>query len=156
MSKISDVIIKFRALWPYYLLQSSFAVITLFIIVLILGKDKAVVISAIGASAFIVFAMPKNVSAKPRNLVGGHFLGLLCGALFYTLALPFYLEYPLAVGLAIFLMVVLDMEHPPAAGTAMAVVIREVSIDTLLTIIFSALLLALVHYLFSHRLKNLV
>ncbi len=67
---------KFKKLWKYYLWQSSLAASALFIIVLVLGKDKMVVISAMGATAFIVFAMPTAASARTRNVIGGHLVGL--------------------------------------------------------------------------------
>ena len=112
---------KFKELWKYYILQSLLAGTALFIIVLVLGKDKMVTVSAIGATAFIVFTMPKAVSAQTKHVIGGHLVGLAAGTVFYFTALPYFVEYPLAVGITIFLMVALDVEHPPAVGTALAV-----------------------------------
>ena len=82
----------------------------LFILILILGKDKIVLISAMGATAFIVFAMPKAASAQTRNVVGGHLVGIVTGTIFYYTPFPYYIEYPFVVGIAIFLMVALDFE----------------------------------------------
>jgi CBS-domain-containing membrane protein len=132
---------KFKKLWKYYLLQSLLAAAALFILVLILDKDKIVVISAMGATSFII---------------GGHLVGLASGAIFYFTALPYLLEYPCAVGIAIFLMVALDVEHPPAAGTALAVVIKEVSPGVFVTIMTSALILSQCRYYLRHRLKDLI
>ncbi|MHC4126196.1 MAG: HPP family protein [Planctomycetota bacterium] len=67
---------KFKKLWKYYILQSLLATIVLFILVLVLGRYKLVTISAMGATTFIVFAMPKAVTAKTRNVIGGHLVGL--------------------------------------------------------------------------------
>lgn len=147
---------KFKRLWPYYILQGLLAVIVLFIIMLVLGKDKMVVISAIGATTFIVFATPKAVSAKTINVIGGHLVGLAAGAIFYFTSLPFFVEYPLAVGIAFFFMVALDVEHPPAVGTALAVVINEVSLNAFITIMLSAVILSQCRYYLRNYLKNLV
>jgi CBS-domain-containing membrane protein len=147
---------KFKKLWKYYLLQCLLATIVLFILVLVLGKYKLVVISSMGATTFIVFAMPKAVSAQTRNVVGGHLVGLAAGAVFYFATLPYFIEYPLAVGLAILLMVALDVEHPPAAGTALAVVINEVSLDAFITIMLSAVILSQCRYYLRGYLKDLV
>jgi CBS-domain-containing membrane protein len=147
---------KFKKLWKYYLWQSSLAAIALFIIVLVLGKDKMVVISAMGATAFIVFAMPTAASAQTRNVIGGHLVGLALGTIFYFIALPYLLEYPLVVGIAIFIMVALDVEHPPAAGTALAVVMNEVSPDVFVTIMASAVILSQCRYYLRHHLKDLI
>ena len=147
---------KFKKLWKYYVIQSLLAAAVLFIIVLILGEDKMVVASAIGATAFIVFAMPKSVSAQTRHVIGGHLAGLASGGIFYLIQLPYSLEYALAVALAIFLMVALDVEHPPAAGTALAVVINEVTLDAFVTILLSAVILSQCRYYLRHYLKDLV
>ncbi len=147
---------KFKHLWFYYLLQSFLAAVTLLIVVLALGKEKMVIISAMGATAFIVFAMPKADSAQTRNVIGGHMVGLACGAIFYFTALPYFIEYPLAVGLAVFIMVALDVEHPPAAGTALAVVINEVSLDAFVTIMLSAVILSQCRYYLRNFLRDLV
>ena len=156
MKSKKTIIEKFKELWFYYILQSFLAALSLFIIVLILGKEKMVVISSIGATVFIAFAMPKAVSAKTRNILGGHLVGLASGAIFFYTSLPYFIEYPAAVGIVIFLMVALDVEHPPAAGTALAVVINEVSPAVLVTIMTSALILCQFRYFLRHHLKDLV
>jgi len=152
----TQVVDKFKKLWVYYLWQSFSAAVALFILVLALGRDKMVVISSMGASAFIVFAMPTAVSAQTRNVLGGHLVGIASGTIFYFAALPYFLEYPLAVGIAIFVMVALDVEHPPAAGTALAVVINEVSPDVFVTIMAGALVLSQCRYYLRHHLRDLV
>ena len=150
------IIDKFKKLWIYYILQSLLAAVALFALVLVLGRDRMVVVSAMGATSFIVFALPTTVSAKTRNILGGHLVGLASGAIFYFTALPYFIEYPAAVGIAILLMVALDVEHPPAAGTALAVVINEVSPPVFVTIMTSALILSQCRYYLRHHLKDLV
>jgi CBS-domain-containing membrane protein len=147
---------KLKKLWKHYLFQSFLAAAALFILVFVLGKDRMVIISAMGATSFIVFAMPKAVSAQTKNVIGGHLVGLASGAIFYFTALPYLVEYPLAVGIAIFVMVALDVEHPPAAGTALAVVINEVSREAFITIMLSALVLSQCRYYLRHYLRDLV
>lgn len=148
--------VKLKRLWKYYLLQSLLATFILFVLVFLLGKEKIVLISAIGATTFILFAMPTTVSAKTRNVIGGHLIGFASGAIFYFLALPYFIEYPFAVGIAIFLMVALDVEHPPAAGTALAVVINEVSREAFITVMLSALVLSQCRYYLRNYLKDLI
>lgn len=147
---------KIKRFWKYYLLQTLLATIVFTALVVILGKEKTVLLSAMGATTFIVFAMPTTVSAQTRNVLGGHIVGLSSGAIFYFASLPYFLEYPLAVGITILVMVVLDVEHPPAAGTALAVVINEVSPDAIVTILLSSLILSQCRYYLRHYLKNLV
>ncbi|MHC4556829.1 MAG: HPP family protein [Planctomycetota bacterium] len=148
---------KFKKLWKYYILQSSLAGIALFVLVLLLDQSKMVLISAMGATSFLVFAMPTAVSAQTRNVIGGHLVGLATGMIFYFTDLPYFVEYPLVVGIAIFIMVVLDVEHPPAAGTALAVVINEVSsLDVFVTVMAGAVILSQCRYYLRGYLKDLV
>jgi len=60
------------------------------------------------------------------------------------------------VGIAVFVMAALNVEHPPAAGTALAVLINEVSPDVSIIIIAVAIILSLCHYYLRHHLKDLV
>lgn len=147
---------KFKKLWKYYIWQSFLAAVALFIIVLVLDKDKMVVISAMGATAFIVFAMPNAVSAHSKNVIGGHLVCLILGMVFFFVEIPYFYEFPLVVGIAIFVMAALDVEHPLAVGTALAVVINEVSAEVLFIIIATAVILSVCHYYLRHYLKDLV
>ena len=125
---------KFKKLWMYYILQSLMAAAVLCVLVRILGKDRMVLISSMGATAFILF-----------------------GFLFYYADLPYILGYPLTLAVAIFFMVALDVEHPPAAGTALAVVINEVSFDvSFITVMLSAVLLSQCRYYLRNYLKDLL
>jgi CBS-domain-containing membrane protein len=147
---------KFKQLWKYYIWQSALAGFALFIVALVLGREKVVVISAMGATAFIVFTMPTAASAQTRNVIGGHLVGLAVGTVFYFTGMAFYIEFPLVVAIAVFIMVAFDFEHPPAAGTAIAVLINEVSWDVFVTIMISAVILSQCRYYLRHHLKNLI
>jgi CBS-domain-containing membrane protein len=147
---------KLRTLWKYYLLQTFLAAGSLAFMVFLFGQEKTVLISSMGATTFILFAMPKTVSAKTRNVIGGHLVGIASGAVLYLTGLPYYLSYPLAVGVAMFLMVALDVEHPPAAGTAMAVVTHEVSSEMFAVVMLCAVVLSQVRYFLRHRLRDLI
>lgn len=155
MEKQMTIKSKFKKLWKYYILQSLLATVALFVLVLVL-KDKMVIISSMGATAFIVFAMPKTVSAQTKHVIGGHIVGLASGTVFYLTSLPYLVECPLAVGFTILFMVALDLEHPPAAGTALAVVINEVSLNAFVTIMLSAVILSQCRYYLRGYLKDLV
>jgi len=147
---------KFKRLWKHYIFQSLLAALAIFIVVLMVGEDKAVIIASMAATAFICFAMPSSVSAQTRNVIGGHLVGLVCGTLFILTALPYYVEFPLAVGLAIFLMVALDVEHAPAVGTALAVTINEVTLTAAVIVIISAIVLTQCRYYMRNILKDLI
>ena len=109
-----------------------------------------------GATTFIVFAMPKAASAKPKNVIGGHLVGLLIGMAFNFVDMLYVYEFPLVVGIVIFVMVTLDVEHPPAVGTALAVLINEISPNVSLIIMAIAITLSIFHLYLKRYMKDLV
>ena len=147
---------KFKKLWPNYLFQSALAGIAIFVIVVIVKKENVVIISSIGATAFISFAMPQSISAHARNVIGGHSLALVCGMIFTATVLPAYIEFPLAISIAIFFMVALDVEHPPAAGTVLAVTINEVTPTNAVVILLSSVAITLCRHYMRNILKDLI
>lgn len=156
---MGDRMKKFKELWKNYLMQSFFATLSLFVVLLILNIKYQVVIASIGATAFIVFITPKSSVANAKNVIGGHLIGLLCGSLcslipqvtlFHSI-----LVYSLAVGLSIFLMVVVGVRHPPAAGTALGVALTGFSWNVTLAVIVSAVILSIFHHVLKPFLKDL-
>jgi CBS-domain-containing membrane protein len=159
----------FLAKPKHYILQSLLAVIAVAIILYFVETlTHAAIVAALGASSFIVFAMPKTVAAEPRRLIGGHISGLLCGMLGYYISYnsPFagyfggtnllhWLPAALVVGLSIFLMTVFNFEHPPAAGTALGIATHEWSGDTIIFIVVFAVMLAIAGIVLKKYLRNL-
>lgn len=150
---------SFPRLWKHYILQSLAATIVIFIILLSLALEHVVVIASIGATAFIVFTMPKSLSAHPRRVIGGHVIGLCaglaCAAIPHTGTLISLVVYSLAVGLAIFAMVSLDFEHPPAAGTALGVAITGFSPSVIIAVLTSVIIMSLAHHFARRYLRDL-
>ena len=156
---VQKMIEEFRLYWKHYLLQSLFATVTVFIVLYFLSLQNAVIIASIGATAFIVFAMPDYLTAHPRNVIGGHLVGLFWGFVFslipHATVFGSLISYSMAVGLSIFTMVVTDTEHPPAAGTALGVAITGMSPSVLVAVILSIVLLSLIHRIFKPYLRDL-
>jgi CBS-domain-containing membrane protein len=153
-----------------YIRQSLLAALVVAIILLFFRMlGDFVIVAALGASTFIVFAMPSSITAEPRRLIGGHAVGLLSGALCYFVFLSGYLDRlitdqevlfilagALSVGLSIFLMAITDTEHPPAATTAIGIIASGWSYKIALFVLLSALCLSLARRLLRSRLKDLV
>ena len=150
---------KFRSAWKPYVLQSLIAGLTTFMILLFLNLEHAVVIAALGASAFIVFGRPFDVTARPQNLIGGHLVGFavgsLCAAVPHLTTISTLACYALSVGLSIFVMAVLNMQHPPAAGTALGMSIRGCSEEAFAAVLTITIVLAVMHLVLKPRLRNL-
>ncbi len=150
--------------WINYFVQSFLAMVAIFVVLVMLSLQHIVIVASIGASAFIVFTMPRSVTARPRNVIGGHIIGFVSGSLCWYVGLFFpqtepiitSAMYSLAVGLSILLMVITDMEHPPASGTALATAINGFSFKILLALIISTCVLSIIKHVLKPYLKDLV
>ena len=136
-------------------LQSFLAVFAVGILALVLGKDKFVAMSSIGATTFIVFGKPTSRAAKTINILGGYLICLAMGCVFAILPIHYAAGYPLVVGLSIFVMAVLNVQHPPAVGAALAVVISEISLTGIVSMMLGALVLSQIRYYLRYHLKDL-
>ncbi|PKN18120.1 MAG: HPP family protein [Deltaproteobacteria bacterium HGW-Deltaproteobacteria-6] len=156
---IKKIDTEFRQYWKHYVMQSLLATLSVFIVLYFLSLQHAVIIASIGSTAFIVFAMPDSITAQPRNVIGGQLVGLLCGFLFSLIPQPALIYSTVvcsfAVGAAIFIMVVIDMEHPPAAGTALGVAMTGISFDVFAAVSISIILLSLIHKFMKPYIRDL-
>ncbi|MFC1739508.1 HPP family protein [Planctomycetota bacterium] len=155
---------EFRKHWKSYVLQSFLASVVIFIVIMTLSiQENPVIIASIGATTFIVFAMPNNLTAQTKNIIGGHLAGLACGFVCHFILHPAFIPsvtaqsflYALAVGLSIFVMVTIDTEHPPASGTALGAAISGFSWNITITVIVSVVVLSLIHRFFKKHLRDL-
>lgn len=143
-----------------YVFQCLLAATTL-LVILSIGDviDRAVMIAAIASTTFVLFIMPHSNTARPRHVVGGHFIALLVGTIASTFdtdkTVLFAVEGALAVGIALFLMAATDTEHAPAAGTVLAVVISGFSWSLVSLLGASVLFLVLTHWLLKTHLRDL-
>ena len=122
---------EFRARAPNYVFQCGLA--TAFLIAILLPENavlRAAIVVAVASSAATIFVVPNSVAATPRRVVGGHVVAVVVGGAFSTVAgVPGESTYlvgvmaALSVGLSILVMVSTDTEHPPAAETALGLVI---------------------------------
>lgn len=155
---------------PQYLFQCG--LVTASLIVILLVEDvllRAAIVVAIASTAFIVFVVPHSVASTPRRVIGGHLVAVAVGSLLSaflntpgvdTLAeesryLP-EVTAALSVGLSTLLMVATDTEHPPAAGTALGLVIPGWSWGAVVFIVGGAVILSTMRIALRLRLVNLL
>ncbi len=156
---------KFKQDPKHYVLQTLLAFVAVAAVVTVFGVlTSGVIVAALGASAFVVFATPHSSIARPRNLIGGH---VLCMAIGLLCSIPFRFELlarnehtagilgAAAVALAIFVMVVTDTEHPPAAGNALAFAITSIDFAHILFTLGAVTAFALIRHGLRHWLRDL-
>ena len=162
---------KIRSSLGRYIFQVVLAVLALFIVFsskeLVSGGavTSGILVAAIGSTAFVLFIMPHSDTAKPRHVLGGHLAALVVGFLMswvfeamfeqHLFGNLFALKASLAVGASMFVMAATNSEHPPAAGTALAVVTRDFSMELTIFFVASVMGLLIVHLLLRERLRNL-
>ena len=72
----------------------------------------------------LLFGFPESPFAQPKNVFFGHLLTALTGVLFVNfIPLPIYMSIAFAVGIGVFLMILLNVVHPPAGGNPIIVII---------------------------------
>ncbi len=161
---------KFRDNKLQYIFQCLLATASLIAIQLVIGQfSNLVIVASFGASVFLVFGMPHVQSTRPRFLIGGYLIGLIVGSGFHWLRL--LLESPevfemarvshvalaaSAVGVAMFVMVVTDTEHPPAAGVTFGVVLNPWNWRMLLVVAVGIVTLVAIKQMMKPVLRNLL
>ena len=125
---------KFRTNKLRYIFQCALAGVAIAVVLaLVAPLTNVAVIASLGASTFIVFALPHVRSSAPRYLIGGYAVAIVIGSaclwLRWHTALPQQLGLipnlpevvfgAAAVAAVTFVMVVTNTEHPPAAGLAL-------------------------------------
>ena len=88
-------------------------------------------VSALGASAVLLFGMPASPMAQPWPVLVGTVVSALVGAAVQALVPDTALACAVAVGLSVMLMVPLRCMHPPGAGFAAYVVLERINGMTL-------------------------
>jgi len=158
---------KFKTHKKQYVFQTFIVILVLSVIFSFLDFVFHIsIVAALGASAFITFTSPFKELAKGRYLIGGYTVGCISGFLvsnlqdfflnFYCIDIPTGILGAFAVGLAMFFMVILDFEHPPAAGVALGLVIDGFRFDSALIAIMGVIFFVSVRKLLSKYLIDLL
>ncbi|MDF1759908.1 MAG: HPP family protein [Coxiellaceae bacterium] len=126
--------------------------------------------SSLASSAYLIFSSPCTASSSAKRLVGAYFIAIVCGYAVRHLAIlmmhhsgvmligithdphMYWLSGSIAVGLAMMFMLIFGLEHPPAAGIALILVIEQRSYEAIAAIFLLAVLLAVIKTLLRKRL----
>ena len=144
--------IKFdKEIFKKALLAGFFSAFTIGILTVLTYKSALGLFLAgsFGSSMVLLFGFPESPFAQPKNVFFGHLITALVGVVFVNLiTLPIYISIALAVGVGVFLMILLNIVHPPAGGNPIMVIIGSVSYDYLffpiITGCFIIILLAII------------
>ena len=106
-----------------------------------------------GSSMVLLFGYPESPFAQPKNVFFGHLVTSVVGVLILKfLLVDQFLQIAIAVGLGIFIMILLGVTHPPAGGNPIIVIIGSVSLDYIINPIISGSIIILAFGIILNRL----
>ena len=127
-------------------LAGIFSAFTIGVLTLITYKTELglFLAASFGSSMVLLYGFPESPFAQPKNIFFGHLLTSLVGVIFVNfIQLPIFIIIPVAVGFGIFLMIILDVVHPPAGGNPIMVIIGSASFDYLISPIITGTIIIL-------------
>ncbi len=102
-------------------------------------------IASFGSSMVLLYGYPESPFAQPKNIFFGHFLTAFIGIIVLKfIPLPIFITIPLATGLGVCFMILLNVTHPPAGGNPIIVIIGSVSFEYLISPIILGSIIVLV------------
>jgi len=91
-------------------------------------------IASFGSSMVLLYGYPESPFAQPKNIFFGHLLTAFIGIIVLKfIPLPIYITIPLATGLGVCFMILLNVTHPPAGGNPIIVIIGSASFEYLIS-----------------------
>ena len=115
-----------------------FSFITILILTVLSYKTEygIFLIASFGSTMVLLYGYPESPFAKGRNVFFGHIITSIAGLMCYSILvshLSFSITFviPIAVGLGIFFMILLNSTHPPAGGNPILIILGGYSFDFL-------------------------
>jgi CBS-domain-containing membrane protein len=151
-----------------YLVQSVAGGIAVCVSLLFFDMIKQpVIISSLGATAFIVFSAPHRSTSNGRYLIGGYLIGIIAGVLVNLMMLKNYDSYlsemlyhilvgGVAVGVAMFVMALTNTEHAPATGIALAIALNGATWLQIIHIVAAIIVITAIHRLTRSWMVDLI
>ena len=104
-----------------------FPTITVLAVLLLLERfgGHRLLFASLASSAFLVYLDPRHPTNRIRTLVVSQGIAALVGTAAFALLGPGYVASGVAMVVVIFLMVILDVVHPPAVSTALGFAFRS-------------------------------
>ena len=109
-------------------------------------------IASFGSSMVLLYGYPDSPFAQPKNIFFGHLLTAFIGIVVLKfIPLPIYITIPIATGLGVCFMILLNVTHPPAGGNPIIVIIGSVSFEYLINPIIIGSIIVLVFGIVINR-----
>ena len=105
-----------------------------------------------GSSMVLLFGYPESPFAQPKNVFFGHLVTSIVGVLILKFfPVDQFLQIAIAVGLGIFVMIILGVTHPPAGGNPIVIIVGAYSYEFLLNPIIFGSIIIIVYAIILNR-----
>ncbi|MHB8131819.1 MAG: HPP family protein [Mobilitalea sp.] len=133
---------------------SQCIIVALFYSIILIFLDfvvKITIVASLGATCFIIFTIPHKNASRIQYVLGGYTVGIVVGSLcvlgeYLMPAIVLSIWGAVAIGLSMFLMVILNFEHPPAAALSLGIVIGGINFKTVIMLYSIITLMLLVRW----------
>ena len=135
-------------------LAGLFSIITISILTILTYKTEygIFLLASFGSSMVLLYGYPESPFAQPKNVFFGHLVTSAVGVLILMfLPVDQFLQIAIAVGLGIFVMILLGVTHPPAGGNPIVIILGAVSYDFLLNPIIFGSIIIIVYAIILNR-----
>ncbi len=117
------------------------------------ASGQPLLMAPLGASCFLMFVVPDNPVAQPRNVIGGHLVSALVGLAVLSLFGSVWWAMGLGVGLAIVAMRLSNTNHPPAASDPLLILLAQPGWGFVLTPVLAGTMLIVAVAVLFNRLR---
>ena len=136
------------------ILAGIFSIITIGILTSLTYKTEfgVFLLASFGSSMVLLYGYPESPFAQPKNVFFGHLVTAVVGlAVLHFIPLPLFMTIPLAVGLGVGLMILLNVTHPPAGGNPIIVIVGSVSFDYLFSPVITGSVIIIISAIIINR-----
>ncbi|WP_262691928.1 HPP family protein [Kordiimonas aestuarii] len=107
--------------------------------------DAPLLMAPFGASCVLLFSVPSSPLSQPINVIGGHVVATVISLVLTTFLPAEWWALAIGVGLAITVMGLLRITHPPAGADPIVIMLAAPSFDFLFTpVLLGSLILVIV------------
>ncbi|WP_100405213.1 HPP family protein [Bacillus solitudinis] len=112
------------------------------------------VLGPIGASCLLVFVAHAGPFSQPRHVLGGHILSTLAALTIWEVFGRTHLTIGMTLAVVVFLMLIFNTVHPPAAASAIVAINSQVGWGFLVTVIACSILVVFLSIIYNNLFKN--
>jgi len=123
--------------------------------ILTFSSDAPLLMAPFGASCVLLFSVPGSPLSQPKNVIGGHLISSLVGVVFVYMWPVTPVTLALAVALAITLMSLMKVTHPPAGADPIVILLGAKGFSFLIFPVLSGSILLVVVAFIFHRMTKL-